>query len=77
MSNNSEINQVMKELSRPHEDSLLVNDRRFADYIREECSENDPDVNHQRADEILIELLTELGYHHTVEAFESLEKWYS
>ncbi len=32
---------------------------------------------HSAADKLLCEILTELGYTKTVEAFNSLEKWYS
>lgn len=38
---------------------------------------NDVECQHFDADEILCELLRELGYTHTVEAFEELERWYA
>lgn len=38
---------------------------------------NEPESNHSIADEILCELLCELGYQEIVDTFKSLEKWYA
>jgi hypothetical protein len=36
----------------------------------------DIEADHCNADDILCEILTELGYEEIVEMFESIEKWY-
>ena len=37
----------------------------------------DTEIDHVRADEILCELLTELGCSEVVEAFNEIDKWYA
>lgn len=52
-------------------------DDEFADRINRECSEEDEtEENHNAADRILCELLTQLGFVKTVAAFEEVGKWY-
>ena len=43
----------------------------------QECNIDDTEMTHILADEVLCELLKELGYDKVVEAFEDLPKWYS
>ena len=38
---------------------------------------NDPETAHYQADELLCELLTELGYAGVVSRYRSVEKWYA
>lgn len=37
----------------------------------------DPEMSHIKADRLMCELLTELGYGEAVKIFEEMEKWYS
>lgn len=37
----------------------------------------DPEANHAEADDLLCDLLKELGYVDIVEAYEKIEKWYA
>lgn len=53
-----------------------MEDYRYAQYIEEECHEEDIEYNHERADDILLEILEELGYYKTIEAFRSVSKQY-
>ena len=50
----------------------LVNDR-----IRQNAHEHDTEMLHRDLDEILCNLLTELGYHDVVSAYNSTDKWYA
>jgi hypothetical protein len=43
-------------------------------FNRDDCDE---EYSHIRADEILCELLTSLGYEDVVEAFKKIKKWYA
>ena len=38
---------------------------------------NDPEINHEKADKILCDILEELGYSDVVENFNRIQKWYS
>lgn len=40
-----------------------------------DCSE--PEHAHSKADKLLCELLTDLGYGNIVNAYEKVEKWYA
>lgn len=39
--------------------------------------DNDYEANHHNADEILLDILKQLGFDKTVEAFKHLPKWYA
>ena len=43
----------------------------------EECQAMGPEEGHIKADELLCELLAELGFTKTVQAFKALRKWYA
>lgn len=45
--------------------------------ILELCMSGSNEQNHMDADDILCELLIQLGYSKTVTAFEAVEKWYA
>ena len=52
------------------------------DYLKEmrklvEISQDDPEEAHYLADEILCELLCELGYDEIVDIFDNINKWYA
>ena len=49
------------------------------DYLKrlKECDRYDTECAHGRADEILCELLRELGYSDIVDAYEDIDKWYA
>lgn len=38
---------------------------------------NDPEINHEKADKILCDILEELGCSDVVENFNRIQKWYS
>ena len=54
---------------------IQPSDEEFAEMIRDECSHDD--TAHCRADELVIQLLTKLGYTKTVNAWEAVDKWYA
>ncbi len=56
---------------------LAVNDEEAALAVTVQCSTGDNEYNHGKADELLCDLLTLLGYTKTVEAFKAVEKWYA
>lgn len=42
-----------------------------------ENNDDDPESTHSDADELLCEVLTNLGYGETVDAFLAMKRWYS
>lgn len=53
---------------------------RIKDYVAEierQAMFGDPEADHCRADDLLCELLTEIGYWEVVEAWRKVEKWYA
>lgn len=56
---------------------IMERDEIYAKRIENECTAGDAEVNHVKADDLLIELLKEIGFHRTVKAFENVEKWYA
>jgi hypothetical protein len=48
-----------------------------AEHIRLECTKDDPENNHKKADQVLLHVLKTLGFTETVKEFNKLEKWYS
>jgi len=54
-------------------------DERFAESLQDvaRTSGGCPEIAHQLADRILIDLLASLGCHRSVAAFEAITKWYS
>lgn len=51
-------------------------DDHWSGRIRKECSTGDPEVDHNKADGILEDLLKSMSLHKTLAAFQDLEKWY-
>lgn len=51
-------------------------DSAIAKEIHSNCNNNDFESDHLKADRILCKLLMKLGYTETVEAFNSVQKWY-
>ena len=52
------------------------------DYLKEmrklvKMSQSDPEEAHYLADEILCEILYELGYDEIVDIFDNIRKWYA
>ncbi len=45
--------------------------------IEAECMSTDKELDHIRADDILVELLRDIGFDETADAFEAVGKWYS
>ena len=52
-------------------------DSKTAKKVRENCMSGDYDTDHYFADRFLTLLLTHLGYHETVAAWDKVGKWYS
>ena len=48
----------------------------FAEDMKK-CTDSDPEYSHIRADELMCELLTSLGYKEGVDIFDKMSKWYS
>lgn len=55
----------------------MENDKRMAQFITDECNSGDEEEDHLRADEIILDLLKDLGYYETVEAFNKVRKYYA
>ena len=49
----------------------------FANEMRRIARNNDPELNHISADELMCDLLCSLGYDEGVEIFKNMMKWYS
>ena len=45
--------------------------------LREDCQNLDPEAAHARADRVLIDLLTCLGYDDVVAGWDKVHKWYT
>lgn len=43
----------------------------------EQQANDDPEVNHYKADVIICELLRSLGYDDVVDEWEAIERWYA
>ena len=54
-----------------------MTDEQTAAKIHDNCDHGDTEAAHDNADKILCELLTSLGYVKTVEAWNSVDKWYA
>lgn len=52
-------------------------DEMYAEAIRGECRNGDPESDHREADRLLCEVLSELNLTETVKAFEEVTKWYT
>lgn len=58
------------------EPQTVPTDEEMAERILD-CAAKGPEVGHMEADELLCYALHRLGYHKTVEAWESFGKWYA
>lgn len=45
--------------------------------FKEKCLSVDIEINHSNAEDILCELLEDLGYNELITEFKKLEKWYA
>jgi hypothetical protein len=45
--------------------------------FKEKCTSGDIEINHSNADDLLCDLLNDLGYTELVTEFKKLEKWYA
>ncbi len=50
---------------------------RTAIFKLKNLQEQDPEISHKEADEVLCDLLKELGYRKVVIEFKKVKKWYS
>lgn len=57
----------------------MTTDERDETFARalQKCTSEDLEMNHVRADELLLVLLSLLGYIKTVAAFRDVDKWYA
>lgn len=51
--------------------------KKYEDAMREQINNVDPEVAHALADDILCDVLTELGYKKLVDLFHEVDRWYS
>lgn len=51
--------------------------KEFANEMRCLDEMNDPEIGHYKADKLMCELLTKLGYGEGVKIFEGMGKWYA
>ena len=54
-----------------------MDDEIQAELIRSQCMTGDCEGDHYGADEILVSMLTELGFTETVAAYRKVGKWYA
>jgi hypothetical protein len=63
------------------ETDLAADDAALAERIARECGtaegDGDFEIEHERADSIIISKLRDLGYSKTADAWESVGKWYA
>ena len=50
---------------------------KFKAILELEKKNEDYEVSHSKADELVIEILIQLGYKELAEAYESISKWYA
>lgn len=55
---------------------LMPDEKIYVRKLKQLLKIQDTAVAHDRADKILIELLSELGYHDIIKAYHSIDKWY-
>jgi hypothetical protein len=58
------------------EPNELLNEHYLA-LFKNNCTSKDIEINHSEADDILCDLLNDLGYTELVNEFKKLEKWYA
>jgi hypothetical protein len=58
------------------EKNEFLNDHYLA-LFKNNCTSGDIEANHCEADDILCDLLNDLGYTELVNEFKKLEKWYA
>lgn len=58
------------------ESNIAQLDLHYAEMIKMNCMD-DPEISHSWADDLLVELLQELGCLKTAEAFKEVPKWYA
>lgn len=83
------LDKWIRKLGRPCSAGEIVYDLRqwerlrsvkgFADAMREiaKQAEDDEEIGHHAADDLMCELLRELGYGEGIDIFESMPKWYA
>ena len=54
-------------------------DAEYADYLNSECATGDTEADHNRADIMVADLLRQLGYTETADAYDNLceDFWYA
>jgi len=55
---------------------VSILDAEFAARLKQEAMTGDSEEDHQKADDLIIEMLLRLGCTETKKAFEAVDKWY-
>lgn len=55
----------------------MANKEEYLERLKELKLLNDPEIAHEKADKVLLELLVDLDYKDIVEAYREIERWYS
>jgi hypothetical protein len=63
-------------MDKPHEDIRISLMSKAIEKLRD-CASDDIEARHMRSDDILCELLRQLGYLEVVDEYEKLPKWYA
>ena len=56
---------------------IISKDRVFSELIKKEAKREDTESSHGVMDELLCELLSDLGFVRTVKEFRAAKKWYA
>lgn len=55
----------------------MINKDAYIALLKEQQDSHDTEIAHSRADDILCDILTELGYNDIVEEYHKIGKWYA
>lgn len=56
---------------------MTTNDKDIAAHIHSLCFSGDTEADHGNADNVLMDLLHQLGYTETLKAYNEVSKWYA
>lgn len=56
---------------------FIMNPQEFKEKMEHLKNANDPEVTHEKADALMCEVLSALGYAEGVQIFKELTKWYA
>jgi hypothetical protein len=58
-------------------DNIEDYEKHFAERIATECDTGDAEVDHEKADEIMVEFLQSLGLYNIANRYLNVNKWYA